>query len=354
MAVSAVIAAVVLIGAVGWAIRAGRSGDRDETVAATATSFEADTGSAAAPTLSTVITTGLAISITTSTGPSGPPPAEPPAQRCDGVETTAPSTALAGDVEVISMTLCVDGSIYVPGSGDWSSWNSHTVPTERLSELVAALSVPTIVAGPDTVCTLVGVLVPAIVVRYADGAAGLIAVPSDGCHPVESARSLLYEVIGSTTPTAERVKLTTGERELRSGCIGAKPVNPSPTTTSPRALPDATLSLCHYVTGADRNTVLRAAGPADDEVLGSLLATLAAAPPVGCPTPPMEGTEIGDFIAVNPAPAVAPPAERPVLPDGGSVLFIETGRCHIVVDDGWTTLGWADPALVAELVAATS
>lgn len=293
----------------------------------------------AATTLTTVTTT--------------PDPAAPPVQQCDGVDPTAAPVVVTADADIASITLCRDGYTYVPGSGDWSSWETHVVPADRIPELVAALAQPSAAPDPNRICDAMLVIVPTVAVDFGDGTTGLAQAPSDGCHAQQRVRELLYDIVDTTPASVEPIAMITSDTALRAGCLGAKPLIPSSGSAAVVEVPDAALSACRYVTAAGQDTMLNATGPIDDDAVRTLLAGLSPTPAAGCGT---SASELGNFVTVVVAPAETPADQRPSDSASGGLplLSVATSGCPVVVDGAWTILGWTDPDEVAALVAATS
>lgn len=289
--------------------------------------------------------------------------------ECAGVDGLASEPSrLSVDDDVTGIVVCDSQWAYLPGDGTWRITGEHRVPDADLDTVADALRRPDEVAEPDTGCSLIGVLTPAVTVETTDGRRLNASIPRDPCHPQRDVLELLGGVI--TDQPAEnrwRTERLQSEAELTSSCrpqeekVGfitadgllQPPDNAAPLTVPPEEA-DSGAAACLYGPAgppAEPGMLdLLGQGTVDAALRDRLIASVTRTRPAdrpGCtPADPWAGTAEGDTHLV-----LASPVTRweGVPQPGSPFLALETGPCARVLDGGYQLAGWADPALVQQI-----
>lgn len=301
-----------------------------------------------------------------------------PDHFCGGlVHTDTGFTLLADTDQVTQVIVCDVAPGELPGDGVWAVVSEHRVPASQLPALVDLLRQPNYSEpqASEAWCSDFGVLVPMFTVTTADGTLLQGAVPSDGCHPLESAVSILGKATVEqpaldrwrTTQVRDELSVTTecGEQESTLQESAADPVEPVIEELQPRlaGLQQSVRSaggavVCQYGpsgpvrispfddpenTPAPDPVRRSAAGSIGTELRDRLLDSITVTAPADrgdCRLtqawPP--GPDGATYLRVSEVLASST-GEREI---GAPVLYVEVGPCGRVIDGEYEPVGWAD------------
>lgn len=301
-----------------------------------------------------------------------------PDRFCGGLlHTDSGFTLLADADQVTQVMVCAVVPGKLPGDGVWAVVSEHRVPDSELTTLGDLLRQPNYTEPQESqsICQHYGVLVPMFTVTTADGTLLQGAVPSDGCHPLESAVSILGKATVEqpaldrwrTTQVQDELSVTTecAERESTLHESAADPVEPVIEELQPRlaGLQQSVRSaagavVCQYGPSgpvqisalddpenppAPDPVVRSAAGSIGADLRDHLLDTIAVIAPADradCPLtqPWPPGPDDATYLRVSEV-LTSSTGEREI---GPPVLYVEVGPCGRVIDGEYRPVGWAD------------
>lgn len=307
-----------------------------------------------------------------------------PDRYCGGLAHTDNGFTLLTDAdEVVGVVVCGVAPGELPGDGIWAVVTEHRVPEAQLPALVDALRQPNYTELQASVdfCEHYGVIVPMFTITTASGELLQGAVPSDGCHPLESAvRILTGAMLHQPAVDSWRTRQLSDEASVTTDCTQRADTltesSPAPgepvveeltyrlaelkgSHSSPEGAsvclygPSGPVAISAMEAPGDVSDLLpntrRGAGFIDAGLRDQLMNTIAPTAPAGSsdcalsqPWPP--GADGATYLRLS-GVSVAD-GEREV---GIPFLYVEVGPCGRVIDGQYQPVGWADSAVVTEI-----
>ncbi len=284
-----------------------------------------------APLVAVVLLSWVARAVFTDGSSAESSPANTPTGECAGLPL-ADARPLQWADGVTAMTVCTSGAAVRPGDGWWTTREEWTLPPDLIEQAAPTLMISEEITDScylPASSVLAGGSDAEVVVTMRNGTRFVVDLEQDRCGAGRRAvRALVDQAVG-ITPVVTWLARTATEEQVRDACAGTAPLTPTPAASSWPGLPESPLLVC-------RQDAEPAAGSASPALARTLFSSMTSEPPGGCGP----AARVDRFVTVR----TAPPTSIPLF-------SAKTDGCHVVVDAGWATLGYADPGLVDRLLA---